>query len=46
MSQDETIRYWDTMTGKELKVLGKGKPGCTDHHTSTIYCVKVRNKGT
>lgn len=39
VSHDETIRYWDTMTGALLKTI-KGGPG-TNHHTSTIYCIEV-----
>lgn len=34
VSHDETIRFWDTMTGALLNTIKGG-------HTSTIYCIVV-----
>ncbi len=43
VGHDETIRYWDTMTGALLKTI-KGTPGSGTHHTSTIYMIVVSGR--
>ena len=39
VSHDETIRWWDTMTGEQLKIVKNG-------HTCTIYSVSLSEDGT